>query len=107
MAWQVLRGRSTESERAEAVLRLARTYERFRCRAGAAVLHTVNTHLRSIFAKLDLHLRVQLANAWNARPPNRRHASPVPTPEAINFQYSSSSTSRRFRPGRPSSTRSF
>ena len=70
-------------------------------------VHTVNTHLRSIFAKLDLHSRVQLANAWNARPPNRRHVSPVPKPEAINFQYSSSSTSRRLRPGRPISTRSF
>ena len=46
-------------------------------------VHTVNTHLRSIFAKLDLHSRVQLANAWNA--PTRRHVSPVPTPEAINF----------------------
>jgi DNA-binding CsgD family transcriptional regulator len=34
-------------------------------------VHTVNTHLRSIFAKLDVHSRVQLANAWNARHTHR------------------------------------
>jgi DNA-binding CsgD family transcriptional regulator len=27
--------------------------------------NTVGTHLRSIFAKLDVRSRVQLANAWN------------------------------------------
>jgi DNA-binding CsgD family transcriptional regulator len=41
-------------------------------RAAAEALdvsvHTINTHLRSIFAKLDLHSRVQLANTWNVRP---------------------------------------
>lgn len=44
-------------------------------RASAEALHvsvhTVNTHVRSIFSKLDLHSRVQLANAWNTRPIHR------------------------------------
>lgn len=30
-------------------------------------VHTVNTHVRSVFAKLDLHSRVQLANVWRSR----------------------------------------
>ncbi|MFJ6893936.1 AAA family ATPase [Streptomyces hokutonensis] len=34
--------------------------------------NTVGTHLRSIFAKLDVHSRVQLANVWNDRTATER-----------------------------------
>jgi hypothetical protein len=44
---------------------------------------------------------------WSLVAISGRRSNAVPTPVAINFQYSSSKTSRRLRPGRPTSTRSF
>jgi DNA-binding CsgD family transcriptional regulator len=63
-------GALTDTERAVARHVAAGRTNRATAEALNISIHTVNTHLRSIFAKLDLHSRVQLANAWNARPIN-------------------------------------
>lgn len=63
-------GALTDTERAVARHVAAGSTNRATAEALNISIHTVNTHLRSIFAKLDLHSRVQLANAWNARPIN-------------------------------------
>jgi len=45
----------------------ARDSVRGAARALGISSNTVATHLRSIFAKLDIQSRVQLANAWHAQ----------------------------------------
>jgi len=56
----------TDTERIVARHVAAGSTNRATAQALNISIHTVNTHLRSIFAKLGLHSRVQLANAWNA-----------------------------------------
>ncbi|MFY9931797.1 MAG: LuxR C-terminal-related transcriptional regulator, partial [Streptosporangiaceae bacterium] len=61
--WEAL----TAAEFAVAELISAGNTNRLAARALGISPNTVGTHLRSIFAKLDVRSRVQLANAWNAR----------------------------------------
>ncbi len=61
--WQAL----TAAELAVAELISAGQTNRIAARALGISPHTVSTHVRSVFAKLDVRSRVQLANAWNAR----------------------------------------
>jgi DNA-binding CsgD family transcriptional regulator len=61
--WEAL----TAAELAVAELISAGNTNRLAARALGVSPNTVGTHLRSIFAKLDVRSRVQLANAWHAR----------------------------------------
>jgi DNA-binding CsgD family transcriptional regulator len=58
----------TPAELAVAELVSAGHTNRGAARALGISPNTVATHLRSVFAKLDVRSRVQLANAWHARP---------------------------------------
>jgi DNA-binding CsgD family transcriptional regulator len=57
----------TSAEFAVAELISAGQTNRLAARALGISPNTVSTHLRSIFAKLDVRSRVQLANRWNGR----------------------------------------
>jgi DNA-binding CsgD family transcriptional regulator len=57
----------TTAELAVAEVISAGHTNRLAARALGISPNTVSTHVRSIFAKLDVRSRVQLANAWNAR----------------------------------------
>ncbi|WP_428340607.1 AAA family ATPase [Mycobacterium sp.] len=61
-------GALTDAEHAVAEQIASGRTNRVAAEALHVSVHTVNTHVRSIFTKLDLHSRVQLANAWNTRP---------------------------------------
>ena len=61
--WEAL----TAAEFAVAELISAGNTNRLAARALGISPNTVGTHLRAVFAKLDVRSRVQLANAWNAR----------------------------------------
>jgi DNA-binding CsgD family transcriptional regulator len=61
--WEAL----TAAELAVAELISAGNTNRLAARALGISPNTVGTHLRAVFAKLDVRSRVQLANAWNAR----------------------------------------
>ena len=61
--WEAL----TATEFAVAELISAGNTNRLAARALGISPNTVGTHLRAVFAKLDVRSRVQLANAWNAR----------------------------------------
>jgi DNA-binding CsgD family transcriptional regulator len=60
-------GALTAAELAVAEMISAGHTNRLAARALGISPNTVSTHVRSIFAKLDVRSRVQLANAWNAR----------------------------------------
>ena len=57
----------TAAELAVAELISSGHTNRLAARALGISPNTVSTHLRSIFAKLDVRSRVQLANSWNSR----------------------------------------
>jgi DNA-binding CsgD family transcriptional regulator/tetratricopeptide (TPR) repeat protein len=57
----------TAAELAVAELISSGHTNRLAARALGISPNTVSTHLRSIFAKLDVQSRVQLANSWNSR----------------------------------------
>ena len=61
--WEAL----TAAEFAVAELISAGNTNRLAARALGISPNTVGTHLRAVFAKLDVRSRVQLANAWHAR----------------------------------------
>ena len=61
--WEAL----TAAELAVAELISAGNTNRLAARELGISPNTVGTHLRSVFAKLDVRSRVQLANAWHAR----------------------------------------
>lgn len=64
--WEAL----TRTELKVAVLISAGHTNRFVARQFQVSPNTIGTHLRSIFAKLNVQSRVQLANAYNSRPPD-------------------------------------